>query len=180
MARRHQGNTLHKIERLSEEQARPLLPKLAALLQDSVHNGSSVGFLPPLTFEAAEEYWLETLNEVAEDKRILLVASEAEDVTGTVQLALATKPNGLHRAEVQKLIVHSGFRHRGIARALMSAAEEAARAAGRTLLVLDTEQGSIAEELYEKCGYTRVGLIPRYALSADYSLISTVVFYKLL
>ncbi|HJU55063.1 MAG TPA: GNAT family N-acetyltransferase [Pyrinomonadaceae bacterium] len=171
---------MHEIEQLSAEQARPLLPQLVALLQDSVHNGSSIGFLPPLTFEAAEEYWLETLDEVAQGKRILLVSSEAGDVTGAVQLALATKQNGLHRAEVQKLVVHTGFRHRGIARALLGAAEEAARAAGRTLLVLDTEQGSVAEKLYEKFGYTRSGVIPQYALSADGSLITTVVFYKLI
>ena len=171
---------MHRIERLSEEQARPLLPQLAALLQDVVHSGSSVGFLPPLTFEAAQEYWLEALNEVAQAKRILLVSSEAGTVTGAVQLALTTKQNGLHRAEVQKLLVHTGFRQRGVARALMGAAEESARAAGRTLLVLDTEQGSVAEKLYEKCGYARAGVIPRYALNTDGSLITTVLFYKLL
>lgn len=151
-----------------------------ALLQDSVHSGSSVGFLPPLKFETAEEYWLEILNEVAQGSRLLLVSRETGGVAGTVQLALATKQNASHRAEVQKLLVHTSFRHRGIARALMAAAEESARAAGRTLLVLDTEQGSIAEQLYEKCGYTRAGVIPRYARSADYALISTVLFYKLL
>ena len=171
---------MHEVERLSEERARPLLPKLAALLQDAVHHGSSVGFLPPLTSEAAQEYWLETLDEVARGRRILLVATEAGDVAGAVQLALAARPNGLHRAEVQKLLVHTNFRNRGIARALMGAAEGAARAAGRTLLVLDTEQGSVAERLYEKCGYTRSGVIPHFALNTEGSLITTVVFYKLL
>jgi ribosomal protein S18 acetylase RimI-like enzyme len=171
---------MHRIERLSEEQARPLLPKLVALLQDTVHHGSSVGFLSPLTFEVAEEYWLETLIEVAQGKRILLVSREAGEVAGAVQLALATRQNGLHRAEVQKLLVHTHFRQRGMARSLMDAVEEAARAAGRTLLVLDTEQGSIAERLYEKCGYTRAGVIPEYARSVDGSLITTVVFYKLI
>ena len=171
---------MHKVERLSEQQATPFLPQLVALLQNSVHSGSSVGFQPPLTVGAAEKYWLETLDEVAQGKRILLVSSEADEVTGTVQLALVTKQNGLHRAEVQKLLVHTQFRQRGIARALMSAAEVSARAAGRTLLVLDTEQGSIAEKLYEKCEYKRAGIIPQYALSADGSFISTVLFYKLL
>ena len=171
---------MHKVERLSEQHAIPLLPKLVALLQNSVNNGSSVGFLPPLTFQTAEEYWRETLDEVAHGKRILLVSSEADEVTGTVQLALAGKQNAPHRAEVQKLLVHTDFRHRGIALALMGAAEESARASGRTLLVLDTEQGSIAEKLYEKCEYKRAGIIPQYALSADGSFISTVLFYKLL
>lgn len=171
---------MHQTERLSAEQARPLLPKLIALLQDAVHSGSSVGFLPPLTFKTAEEYWLETLNEVAQAKRVLLVSREAGEITGTVQLALATKQNGLHRAEVQKLLVHTSFRHRGIGRALMSAVEDAARSEGRTLLVLDTEQGSIAEKLYERCGYMRAGVIPQFARTTDGSMISTVLFYKLL
>jgi acetyltransferase len=171
---------MHKIESLSEERAGRLLPQFAALLQDAVQSGSSVGFLPPLTLEAAEEYWLETFHEVAQGKRVLLVSTEAEEVTGTVQLALVTKQNGLHRAEVQKMLVHTKFRGRGIARALLRAVEEAASALGRTLLVLDTEQGSIAEQLYEKCGYTRAGIIPQYARTTEHSLISTVVFYKLL
>ena len=171
---------MYKIELFSAEQANPIRPQLVTLLQDTVHNGASLGFLPPLTSEAAEEYWSATLHEVAQGQRILLVSSEAGDVTGAVQLALVTKQNGLHRAEVQKLLVRPRFRRRGIARALMDAAEEAARQAGRTLLVLDTEQGSAAEQLYVKCGYTRAGVIPRYALSAGGSLITTVVFYKLI
>lgn len=171
---------MRKVENLSAEQARPLVPQLAALLQDAVHNGSSVGFLPPVSSETAEAYWRETLGEVAEGKRILLASFEAGELTGAAQLALATKQNGLHRAEVQKVIVHTGARNRGIARSLMGAVEEAARAAGRTLLVLDTEQGCPAESLYERCGYTRAGVIPQFALDADRSLISTVVFYKLL
>ncbi|HEX8891290.1 MAG TPA: GNAT family N-acetyltransferase [Pyrinomonadaceae bacterium] len=171
---------MFKVERLHAEKARALLTSLEALLQDSVHSGSSVGFLPPLTTDVAESYWLETFDEMAQGKRILLVAREGGEVAGSVQLALATKHNGLHRAEVQKLIVHTRFRGRGIARALMGAIEEAGREAGRTLLVLDTEQDSVAEQLYPKCGYTRVGIIPQYALSASGSLINTVVFYKLL
>ncbi|HYN86756.1 MAG TPA: GNAT family N-acetyltransferase [Pyrinomonadaceae bacterium] len=171
---------MRKVESLSEARARPLVPRLVALLRDSVDGGSSVGFLPPLAFETAEDYWLETLDEVARGTRVLLVSTEDEEVSGTVQLALATKQNGLHRAEVQKLLVHTSFRGRGVARALMRAAEDAARAAGRTTLVLDTEQGSVAESLYEKCGYTRSGVIPRYALNTEGELITTVVFYKLL
>jgi ribosomal protein S18 acetylase RimI-like enzyme len=171
---------MHKIERLSEEQAKAILPRLVALLQDTVNGGSSIGFVPPLASGTAEEYWLETMREIKEGRRVLLVASEAGEVTGSVQLALATKQNGLHRAEVQKLFVHTRFRQRGIARALLSAIEEAAREMGRTLLVLDTEQGSDAEKLYESHGYTRSGIIPSYARSFDGSLITTVVFYKLL
>lgn len=170
-----------KVENLSENEARDILPELIALLQDSVNGGASLGFLPPISNETAEEYWLETFDEVGQGRRILLVSREAEGaVTGSVQLALATKQNAQHRAEVQKLFVQRRARGRGIARMLMNGVEEAARAAGRTLLVLDTEQGCTAEKLYARYGYTRAGIIPRYALGADGSFINTVVFYRLL
>ena len=65
-----------------------------------------------------------------------------EQLVGTVHLALATKPNGRHRGEVQKLLVRTTARRRGIAQKLLGAIERAALEFGRTLLVLDTEQGS--------------------------------------
>ena len=169
-----------KIDRLSERQATALLPQLAALMQDAVDSGASVGFLPPLTSEMAEDYWIGALKEVAQGSRFLLVASEAGEIMGAVQLELATRQNALHRAEVQKLVVHRRFRNRGIARLLMSAVESAAREAGRTLLVLDTQRGSAAEQLYAKYGYTRAGIIPQYARSAAGALEDTVLFYRLL
>lgn len=171
---------MNRIEQLSPMQAGNILPQLAELLQDTVNSGSSVGFIPPLAARTAKAYWLETIEEVAQAKRLLLVSSEEGEVTGTVQLALVMKENGLHRAEVQKLLVHTRFRQRGIARSLMNAVEAAAQRIGRTLLVLDTEQGSPAESLYERCGYTRAGVIPQYARSADGAFITTVVFYRLL
>jgi acetyltransferase len=171
---------VHKVERFSEVEAGPLVAGLAELLRDAVHGGSSVGFLPPVSRETAEGYWREALREVAGGTRVLLVARDGAEAAGSVQLALATKQNGLHRAEVQKLLVHTRHRRRGLGRALMSAAEEAARSEGRTLLVLDTEEGSDAERLYARCGYTRAGTIPHYALNTEGALITTVVFYKLL
>lgn len=171
---------MHQVEHLSAKEAEALLPDLISLLQDTVDGGASVGFLPPLAADTAEAYWRETITEVAQGRRLLLVSREGAEVTGSVQLALVTKQNGRHRAEVQKLVVHTSQRGRGVGRALMSAVEEAGREAGRTLLVLDTEQDSIAEKLYPKCGYTRSGVIPQYALGADGAMITTVVFYKLL
>lgn len=168
------------ISRLWPKEARKALPELVALLQDVVEGGSSVGFLPPLSNETAERYWLETIAEVEKGVRVLLVATDDGRITGSAQLALATKQNGLHRAEVQKLIVHSQFRKRGIARLLLTEVDAIARQLNRTLLVLDTEQGSAAESLYGNCGYTRAGVIPQFALTTDRSLIATVVFYRLL
>ena len=166
------------IERLTADQARVLLPELVALLQDAVDDGASIGFLRPLSAEIAEHYWLEVIRDVAEQSRILLVTRRDGLVVGSVQLGLCTKPNGVHRAEVQKLLVHTGSRRRGIGRKLMVAIEEQARLAQRTLLYLDTEPDKPAHEMYERSGWLRAGEIPDYARTPDGRLHSTILFYR--
>jgi hypothetical protein len=49
-----------------------------------------------------------------------------------------------------------------------------------TLLVLDTVTGDDAERLYERLGWTRVGVIPGYALYPDGRPCDTTVFWKAL
>jgi hypothetical protein len=61
---------------------------------------------------------------------------------------------------------------------LMRAAEAAARAAGRTLLVLDTATGGDAERLYARLGWQRCGVIPGYALLPHGGLCGTTLFYR--
>ena len=60
---------------------------------------------------------------------------------------------------------------------LLAAAEGAALEAGRTLLVLDTASAE-AVRLYERGGWQRVGMVPKYALMPDGPYCSTVIFYK--
>ena len=132
-----------------------MLDALDMLLRDAVESGASVGFLPPLAPEEARAFWQGTLDEVAAGTRLALGAWLDERLVGTVHLALATKPNGRHRGEVQKLLVHTTARRRGIAQKLLDAIERAALESGRTLLVLDTEQGSDAERLYRRVGIYR-------------------------
>jgi acetyltransferase len=168
------------IKSISTDDTLAILPDLISLLQDTVNGGSSVGFIPPLLDSTAEHYWTGVFGEVAAGRRRLLVGIVDDHICGSVQLGLVTKQNGLHRADVEKLIVHSSYRNRGIAHSLLTVLEDQARQDGRTLLVLDTVEGSIAESLYRRCGYIPVGVIPNYALSAQGSLDSTVVFYKLL
>lgn len=169
---------MHSIERLTEEQAQTVLPELVALMQDVVSDGASIGFLHPLSAEVAESYWRDVIREVGQQSRILLVARRDGAVVGTAQLGLCTRPNSLHRAEVQKLFVHTRCRGQGIAKELMSRIEEEARTAGRSLLVLDTERGRTAEAMYERAGWIRVGEIPEFARSPDGHLHATVIFYR--
>jgi acetyltransferase len=155
-----------------------LLDALDELLRDAVASGASVGFLPPVAPTVSRAFWQETLDEMAAGTRLALGAWLDERMVGTVSLALAMKPNARHRGEVQKLLVHTSARRRGIARALLDGIERAALESGRTLLVLDTEAGSDAERLYRRQGYSEAGSIPRFAFTAAGPLTATVIFYK--
>ena len=152
--------------------------ELAALLVDCVESGASIGFVPPLPTSEALAYWDGLSAELQHGSRLLLVAMIENRVAGAVQLALCTKKNGLHRAEVEKLMVHTEHRGCGLGRALLARIERLARDRRRTLLVLDTRTGDVASSLYRKCGYIEAGQIPDYALNSRGGLDATTFFYK--
>ena len=169
---------MQDIQRLTADEARGALSQLVALLQDAVQDGASIGFTQPLHADVAEQYWQDVFREVAQGSRILLVTQRGGVIVGSVQLGLCTRPNGLHRAEVQKLFVHTRWRRQGIARALMVTIEQQARAARRSLLYLDTEPHKPAAAMYEQTGWIQAGEIPGYACSPDGHLHGTVFFYR--
>ena len=109
----------------------------------------------------------------------VLVAEDGRGrVVGTVQLVLDMPDNQPHRADVAKMLVHRDARRQGVAQDLLAAVEQAARGAGRTVLVLDTVTGGDAERLYARGGWQRVGEVPRYALMPDGRLCGTTFFHK--
>ncbi len=153
---------------------------LCHLLRDAVEGGASVGFVLPLHAAELEGYWQGIVGQVQAGATVLFGAWQGGQLLGTVQLTRSLRSNGRHRAEVQKLLVHSSARRRGIARQLMRALEARARASGITLLVLDTCTGEAAELLYVQLGFTRVGSIPSFAAYPDGRLGSTTYYYRLL
>ena len=148
------------------------------LLRDAVDGGASLGFLPPLDPGEAGMYWKGAEAEIRAGRRVLVVARAGAHVVGCVQLVLSTRANAPHRAEVQKLCVLTAERGKGIGKALMEAAHAAALARGRTLLVLDTKKGDLAEALYRGLGYTELGVVPGYARDRSGGSHDTVFFYK--
>ena len=165
------------IERLTAAALDSDIRGLADLLIDAIDSGAGVSFMPDLTAAEAESWWRSILLS-APARAIILVARDAEGIVGTVQAQPAWAPNQPHRADVAKLIVHRRGRNRGIARALMAAVERDAAAAGFTLLLLDTCEGSAAERLYASMNWVRVGVVPGFALNPDGSFCDTVFFYK--
>jgi ribosomal protein S18 acetylase RimI-like enzyme len=152
------------------------LDQLSELLIKVVDDGASIGFLPPMKRSVAKSYWQNVLNPDV----ILFTAKIDNEIVGTIQVHLCSKQNGLHRAEIAKLMTGPRARRKGVARALMQIAEERAIREGRTLLILDTREGDPSNQLYQSIGFIPAGRIPNFALSGEGNLDTTVIYYKML
>ena len=167
-----------EIRQLTGAEGRQYLGALADVLLDCVDGGASVSFIASLSKAEAESFFEKVVDGVQRGDRILLAAFIDSKLVGTVQILVAMPPNQPHRADVAKLLVVRSARGQGIGVRLMEYAEEVSRGAGKTLLVLDTATGGSAERLYLRMGWTRVGVIPKYALYPDGSWCDTVIFWK--
>lgn len=170
------------IEVVGSEELSKVAPRLAEILHACVHAGASVSFILPFSMEDALAFWTGPVaRALAGGRRRLLVARVEGAIVGTVMLDWDTPPNQAHRAEVAKMLVHPASRRRGIARALMAAIEDEARAQGRWLITLDTAVGHGAQPMYERMGYAVAGVIPEFALAPEGGRFDgTVYMYKLL
>lgn len=156
------------------------IPGLAAVLHACVQDGASVGFVLPFPLEEAEAFYRGLAPSVASADRLVFVAEQGGRILGTAQLVLGAMPNGRHRAEIAKVLVHPDARRQGLAERLMRAVEAEAGARARTLLVLDTTTGRAADRLYRRLGYTEIGTIPNYAADPDGTLHPTTIMAKAL
>ncbi|AOM42992.1 GNAT family acetyltransferase [Xenorhabdus hominickii] len=154
--------------------------ELINLLHDCAESDASIGFITPLGAKEAAQYWQDVETDLESGHRLLLVAQANEKIVGSVQLSLCKKKNGLHRADVEKLMVHTAYRQRGIGKILMDELEQLAKQHQRYLLVLDTRTHDPASMLYRKCGFIEVGQIPNFAINSNGEFSGTTYFYKLI
>jgi GNAT superfamily N-acetyltransferase len=167
-----------EIRALDADAYRSAIPELADLIVDAVASGAGVNFLAGVTRDEAAAWWRAREGDVAAGVTTPFVALDGGRVIGSVLLMGSTNPNSPHRAEIGKVIVLQEHRRRGIAAALMAAAEERARADGRWLLILDTVAGSAADAFYRRLGWTAFGTVPDYALSPDGVPSPATFFWK--
>ena len=151
---------------------------LASLLVDAVENGASVNWVVPPSQAEAVGWWRAAAAETGTE--LLVHRDQAGRIVGCVRLMPARQPNGHHRAEVGKLLVHSEARGQGIATKLMAELEAHARSRGLTLLHLDTETGSYAQGFYQRRGWIEFGILPNHTVSPAGELSATTFFYKTL
>jgi ribosomal protein S18 acetylase RimI-like enzyme len=152
--------------------------KLGEMLVETVANGGSVSFMHPLPLDHARAFWKDSLASAGRGERIVLGAFDGDALIGTVTLLLNLAPNQPHRAEIAKMMTRLTHRHRGVATALLHAAEQLAIERGRTLLVLDTAVEDGASKLYERLGFQLTGIIPDYALKPHGGLTGTMIYWK--
>jgi len=165
---------------LSATQAQQHLGELTDVLQGCVADGASVGFIDAEDIEVMTRFWQQRIVSITGGDSELLVARQQGRIVATVIINRSGMPNGRHRAEISKLLVHPQARRQGIARELMQRAEQRAREQGKNLLVLDTRSGDVASDLYRSLGWQVAGSIPFYAESTAGVLDATTVMYKVL
>lgn len=169
-----------RIASLDGPHAHDAVGALADVLLDCVEGGASVGFMAPLAREKAKAFWQAVAQGVAAGDRHLLAAYEGIELIGTVQVVPAAPANQPHRGDISKMLVKRSARGKGIGAALMLAAEDTARQAGLSLLMLDTTTGLAADRLYVRLGWTCFGQVPGHALMPDGAMSDTSFFYKIL
>jgi GNAT superfamily N-acetyltransferase len=168
------GWTLRRVRTLTDAD----VEQLTDVLIDCVEGGASVSFMLPLTRDRARTFWRRVAREITEGQRLVIVGEDDEGICGTVQLIFDMPENQPHRADLAKMLVHRRARRQGLGAALVRAAEGAARSCGKTLLVLDAVTDGDAARLYERLGWQRAGVIPRYALYPHGGFCDTTYYYR--
>jgi ribosomal protein S18 acetylase RimI-like enzyme len=169
---------------MTEITVRPLgaepetISALAHLLVDTVAAGGSVSFMHPLDPTEARGFWMRSLTAAERGERVVFGAFDGDDLVSTLTLLLDCPPNQPHRAEFAKMMTRPSHRGRGLASALIRAAEAEATERGRWMITLDTASDEGAAGLYEKHGFTLAGEIPDYALKPHGGLTGTLLYWK--
>ena len=154
------------VERLTAF-ARSDLHDLCDTADAAIQDGGGFGWLELPPRHVMEAYWAGVL---LVPERELFVARLDGTVAGSAQLLRPTRNNEAQAftGQLTTFFVAPWARGHGLARKLVEAVEEAARAAGLRALNLDVrETQKRAIEVYEQLGYQRWGAHPRYAWIGD-------------
>ncbi|MBA5225396.1 MULTISPECIES: GNAT family N-acetyltransferase [Streptomyces] len=150
---------------------------LLTLWTDVSNAGGSVGFVPPVEAGDVRPALVRHFVAMSEGHTRLLVgrydADDADDTDGAdgadkegevvaaAFLAANTHPLMRHWAWLHTVMVHPRRQGGGHGRALLAAAERAARAMpGIEAIRLTCRGGTGLERFYEACGYKEVGRVP--------------------
>ncbi|KFG10435.1 MULTISPECIES: GNAT family N-acetyltransferase [Streptomyces] len=144
----------------------PLTPTLhehiLTLWSDVSNAGGAVGFVPPVTPQDIRPELLKHLTAMADGRHRLLVGLDEHGTpAATAFFAFNTHRLMTHWVWLYTVMVHPAHQGRGHGRALMTAAESAARGFdGIDAIRLGCRGGHGLEHFYASCGYKEVGRVP--------------------
>ena len=148
---------------------------LFAILDSVIRAGASVGWVDPPSVDEARSYW----QGVIRPGNLLICGFDGDEIVATGQLELAQKENGIHRAEIAKVLVLPTRQGEGLGRLMMAALEVLAQRENRTLIHLDTNADDTTNAFYRRLGWQTAGTIPDWArLGTDGQLHGTTFYYK--
>lgn len=95
---------------------------------------------------------------MAEQRREIWIAECDGYLVGTITVEWVADDqhlaDGRTAAHISNLVVHPSYRHRGLARGLLTCVERAARARGLTVMTIGVDHGNdYARAIYERRGY---------------------------
>ncbi|TMP38318.1 N-acetyltransferase [Pseudoalteromonas citrea] len=152
--------------------------QLTDLLDLCIKSGASLGFKTDVDKQQLTTYWEEINTQL--QNRMFLGYFINNTLVGCVHYTRCQKQNGLHRAEIEKLLVHPQYQRLGIASALMHSIEREATKQSIELLVLDTQTGDKSEYFYQKIKYTKSGEIPHFVSDNNGVFFGTSYYFKIL
>ncbi|WP_200300620.1 GNAT family N-acetyltransferase [Streptomyces adelaidensis] len=135
---------------------------ILTLWTDVSNTGGAVGFVPPVTSEEIRPELVKHLVALAEGRQRLLVGFDEETRPAAVAfLSFNTHRLMTHWVWLYTVMVHPTHQGRGYGRALLRAAETAARGfEGIEAIRLGCRGGEGLEHFYATCGYKEVGRVP--------------------
>ncbi|MDX2691327.1 GNAT family N-acetyltransferase, partial [Streptomyces scabiei] len=140
----------------------PLHEHILTLWSDVSNAGGAVGFVPPVTPQDIRPELLKHLTAMADGRHRLLVGLDEHGTpAATAFFAFNTHRLMTHWVWLYTVMVHPAHQGRGHGRALMTAAESAARGFdGIDAIRLGCRGGHGLEHFYASCGYKEVGRVP--------------------
>lgn len=129
-------------------------------------------YAPGSTREEMLSIWLAT------GKRTY-VAELDEQVAGTFFLCANQPGLGSHVANAGYM-VHPDFRGRGLARAMCLFSLDEARQLGYLAMQFNAvvSTNTVAVQLWERCGFTKIGTVPKAFQHRELGLVDTFVMYQ--
>jgi ribosomal protein S18 acetylase RimI-like enzyme len=153
------------------------LQDLCDAADEGIKAGGGFGWLKPPPRVVMESFWRGIL--LIPD-RMVFVGRLDGVIAGTAQLVRPAKNNEAQtrNAQMTTHFVAPWARGHGLAKAIVVAVEEAARAAGIAVLNLDVrETQGAAIQLYQSLGYVHWGSHPHYA-KVDDAWVGGLYFWK--